>query len=53
MNTIFIALAIGQRFEFGGSAWVKTSTRTAKLEENLSKWFYFSPKDRVRIMGGK
>lgn len=51
MNTIFLALPIGQRFEWGGSVWVKASNRTAKLEENKSKWFYFSMIDRVRIMG--
>jgi predicted transcriptional regulator len=51
MNTIFIGIAIGQRFEFGGTAWVKKSSRSATLEENPTKWFYFSAKDRVRILG--
>lgn len=51
MNTVFIGIAIGQRFEFGGTAWVKKSSRSATLEENPTKWFYFSAKDRVRILG--
>lgn len=51
MNTIFIGITIGQRFEFGGTAWIKKSSRSATLEENPTKWFYFSAKDRVRILG--
>jgi len=51
MNTIFLAVPIGSLFEYGGTAYIKQSNRTAKLLENQSKWFYFSPRDRVRIMG--
>lgn len=52
MNTIFIAVPIGCRFECNGNEYTKTSSRTARLEEN-NRVFYFGIKERVSILGKK
>lgn len=51
MNTIFLACPIGSRFEFGGTAYFKASSRTARLEENMTKFYYFSHTDRIKLLG--
>lgn len=50
MKTVFAAIPVGTRFECNGNVCLKTSTRTAILE-NYDRVFYFAMGDIVRIMG--
>ena len=53
----FSKLEIGQRFKYGGTYYVKKSSRTASVlkydgasKEASSIWFYFSMKDEVEVI---
>ena len=45
-RTAFKNLTIGQSFAFNQTAWIKNSTRTARLEEN-GRIFYFGQNEQV------
>lgn len=48
MRQLFEELNIYSVFYFGGTKWVKQSTRTAHVYGSPYRWFYFSKKEQVR-----
>lgn len=48
MNQPFTELEVLSVFYFGGTKWVKQSTRTAHVYGTPSRYFYFSKNDYVR-----
>lgn len=48
MKINFEELCRRQAFSFGGSEWVKNSSRTAKLIEN-GRIFYFGKREKVLV----
>ena len=48
MRTTFKELNIHTVFYFGGTKWVKQSSRTAHVYGTPSRFFYFGMKEQVR-----
>ena len=44
----FKDITIGQCFILNGTVWCKKSSRTAYLNSNDSRWFYFGLKESVK-----
>lgn len=48
MNQPFTELEVLSVFYFGGTKWVKQSSRTAHIYGSPAIWYYFGKNERVR-----